>query len=222
MLRAMLYKEWLKLRWAIVGLVAAFLFFAIYIWMDVRHNLMMSGTLKVWLYAIFHKWIFYSPLKLVPAIAGLVLAVFQFVPEVSKKRFRLTFHLPVDEKSSLLVMIGCGLAVQALLSILLLGSFSILNSSYFPAELLNSAWWTILPWILAGFVTYLGVALVTVEPAILNKLVFGVVSYGFVQMLLEEQIYMQYRFSLWRYTLVGLLFLLTIFYPGYRFRRSAK
>jgi len=222
MIKAIFYKEWLKIRWAFIALVLASIFAIIYIWLDVRQSFEMSGALRNWLQVVLRKNMYYSAFRYIPAVSGIVIGIFQFVPEVSKKRLRLAFHLPVDERKSLFLMelvgITANLIVYLLLAIGLLG----FSRMYFPAEIVNSTFITILPWILAGFVGYMATAMIALEPSLLLRIVYAVVSYGFMQLLYAGTFLNQFQHSIGKYGIVTAIYLLTVLFPGYRFRRGAK
>ena len=80
----------------------------IYVFASVGHSYKFYEAASYWYNIIFRGVKFYTTLRYLPLLAGLVVAAVQFVPEIQRKRIKLTFHLPVDEYNVLLVMAGIG------------------------------------------------------------------------------------------------------------------
>lgn len=53
---------------------------------------------------------FYRNFDLYPLLAGLLLAIVQFVPEMQQKRLKLTLHLPYPQNRMLMLMLIAGLS----------------------------------------------------------------------------------------------------------------
>ncbi|MBN2601772.1 MAG: hypothetical protein JXR87_07260 [Candidatus Marinimicrobia bacterium] len=222
MYKAILYKEWIKIRWWVIGYLVVMLGSLIYIGLDVRQWFEMNDAISVWLYVIQRSVPFFKSIKFVPILAGILLAIIQFVPEMVKKRYRLTFHLPIHENKSLIFMSFVGLGMIALFSILALLGLAIIGSIYFPREVSVASLLTMAPWLLASFVAYLGASAITVDPSWKYRIVYAVLLYPIIQSLFLGGNLGLYRFSLIRYILLSLIFILVMLFPGYRLRKGSR
>jgi len=221
MYKAILYKEWLKIRWVVLGSVLVILGFLMYIGLNVRQYFEMNDPVKVWIYLIQKKVLYYSILKFIPIFTAIVLAIVQFTPEMAKKRYRLTFHLPFSETKSLLLMSGIGLAFILLIAIIHLIGLAIIGSIYLPAEVTISSLISVLPWLLAGFVSYLAASAIVLDPSWKYRVLFVLFFVPFIQSLFLEHGYYEYKYSIGIYFLISLLFGIIILFPGYRLRKGS-
>lgn len=219
--RAIFYKEWLKIRWVVVGSTLAILGLTGYLGLDVRQYFKMNEPINVWVFIIQRKVLYYSVFKYIPLFIGIILAVAQFTPEMIKKRYRLMFHLPYSETKSLLIMSGIGLSFLLLNALLILIGLGIIGTIYFPAEVTGSSIITVLPWLLAGLVGYLASAAVILEPSWKYRIVYTLFFSPFIQSLFLERGYNEYQHSLGAYLMTALLFGIIILFPGYRLRKGS-
>lgn len=221
MIKAILFKEWLKIRWVVFGAVLAVIGFLAYIGLNVRQYFKMNDPISVWVYFVQRKVLYYSILKFIPAFIAVVLAIVQFAPEMAKKRYRLTFHLPYDEIKSLFFMSGIGLILILLVALIMLVGLAIIGSVYFPAEVTHSSLITVLPWLLAGITSYLAATAIVLDPSWKYRILYALFFIPFIQSLFLEYGYLQYRYSFSAYFLVSLLFGIVILFPGYRLRKGS-
>ncbi|MCW7753552.1 hypothetical protein OOT00_06060 [Desulfobotulus sp. H1] len=165
MWQSLFMKEWLKLRWYFTAALLVNLGVCMKIFLDIRQIIHMEHAEMVWYQAIHLHTLFYEPLRYLPLITGLVLATAQFLPEVSGRRMRISLHLPMNQNRMLFLSLLAGilhLAAITGLDILLTG---ILLFNYFPAEVARASVPTLLPWICAGFLAYLGGVHLLLEPS---------------------------------------------------------
>ncbi|MCD6440813.1 MAG: hypothetical protein J7L86_03370 [Candidatus Marinimicrobia bacterium] len=221
MYQAILYKEWLKIRWVVLGSVLVILGFMVYIGLNVRQYFEMNNPINVWVYFVQRKALYYSVLKYIPTFTAIILAIVQFAPEMAKKRYRLTFHLPFSETKSLLFMSSIGLAFVLLIAIIILIGLAIIGSIYFPAEVTISSLITVLPWLLAGFVSYLATSATVLDPSWKYRVLMVLFFVPFIQSLFLERGYCEYQYSIGTYFLVSILFGIIILFPGYRLRKGS-
>ena len=137
---AIFYKEWIKTRWYFLLAVLATLGFTGYCMLRINRVVEMKGAAHVWEVMLQRDVIFIDMLQYIPLIAGILMAIVQFVPEMQRKCLKLTLHLPYPELKMTGNMLLSGL-------ILLLVCF------------------TALTWYLAGISGYLLVAWICLEPA---------------------------------------------------------
>ncbi len=222
MYKAIFYKEWLKIRWVVFGSIIMVIGFLSYVNLNVRQFFTMNDPINVWIFFIQQKALYYTVLKYIPVILAIVLALVQFFPEMTKNRYRLTFHLPFNETISLFLMVAVGLLVMLLISILYIIGLSITGTIYFPIELTTSSLITVTPWLLAGFITYLGMSSIVVDPSWKYRLVYMLLFAPFIQSLFLEKIYCQYTRSIGLYLLFSILYIPIIIFPGYRLRKGSR
>ena len=122
------------------------------------------GAGHIWEVMVTRNAVFIDPIRFVPLLAGLLLAVVQFVPEMQRKCLKLTLHLPVPALATLGAMLAFGLAA---LSVLFGIGVAIVGLGPLPViarELAGNILCTALPWFLAGMAAYLLGAWVILEP----------------------------------------------------------
>jgi len=214
------YKEWLKIRWALYGLSALMLLSLIYTYAIVNYTYRFSDANGFWYNIIYRGSSFYSRINYLPLLAGLIIAAVQWVPEIQRKRIKLTFHLPVDEYRVLLQMIAFGASALAMIFIGFCVLFSILGFFYFPPEIVYSALSTLFPRFLLGMAAYLMAAYIILEPHMLRRILYSVLSIGFGKLFLYGWFYNIYDRILLQMTLLTLLLSLAIIYPGHRFKKG--
>lgn len=96
MLKAILYKEWIKSRWYLAVAFAVTCAFAGYAMLRLYRALGMMGAGHIWEVMVTRNAVFVEQMEYVPLLAGLLLAVVQFAPEMHRKCLKLTLHLPVS------------------------------------------------------------------------------------------------------------------------------
>lgn len=220
MYSALLYKEWIKIRWVLLIVSGISLWTLIQLFLTVRELFEFMDPMNVWIDAVHRKSVFYSGLKYNALLAGLGIALIQFVPETVKRRLRLLFHLPVSHNRSLYFMMGAGLACTLFVIALNVTGLLVVIAPRYPAELVWSAMATTAPWFFAGIAAYFATALVIVEPLWWRRFLYAVLSFGVVYLFLGGRGYETYAHSFWKYVLLGSLFVLTIVLPAFRFKRG--
>ena len=144
---AIFYKEWIKTRWYFLLAVLATLGFTGYCMLRINRVVEMKGAAHVWEVMLQRDVIFIDMLQYIPLIAGILMAIVQFVPEMQRKCLKLTLHLPYPE----LKMTGNMLEIYL--------------NGILAHELKNHILLTALTWYLAGISGYLLVAWICLEPA---------------------------------------------------------
>ena len=185
MYQSLFYKEWIKTRKIVGLLVVVFAGLISYIFIDILQQLRTAGAVN-FVEAVVQKDIFLLPLmKYLPVLAGILLAISQYTPEMQNKRLKLTLHLPLSESSIISAMVGYGLIVM---STVLIVSFAILLIGLrilFPIEIVCANLLSALPWFLAGLAGYLLAAWVCLEPVwkyrVFNSIPgIGILSFFFI------------------------------------------
>ncbi len=223
MLKAVARKEWLKLNkawWIIAGLN---LMISGYLYVRLNHLFTVEHAEMIWYRSFELGTLYYELVKYLMVATGTILGLAQFLPEMTGHRFRLSLHLPVNENSLVLLSLLVGIVSTAVIGMLdalcLFGALRV----FFPAEGALSGLLTAMPWLFAGFVAYLGTALVLLEPEPFRKLVCLGVTVGFVCFFFHEGAYETYNRAFPRIAVLSLLFVPAVLLPAHRYRnrRSA-
>ncbi|MCR4864413.1 MAG: hypothetical protein K5850_04545 [Bacteroidales bacterium] len=162
--KMLLYKEWLKTKGFIFGALGALALLVFYCLLSIIKTAQINGIESLWELVIQHDYVMVETLKYFPVALGILLAVVQYLPEISRKRLKLTLHLPYPQNKTVLTMYGYGLIVLtaffALISIVIL--FVLRN--YISAELVSRVFATVAVWFIAGYAAYLWGAAICIEP----------------------------------------------------------
>jgi len=220
MLKAILYKEWLKIRWVYLAMIVISLLLLLNIFLNIAHDMKFVGANGYWSSVIFRGFQFYHSLRFVPLLIGLVIAFAQFLPEMLMSRLKLTLHLPVKENKLLFQMIFIGFLALLLLFFLTVLMLSIMTRIYFPADILFSMLITTIPWFIAGFIAYFSIAMILIEPTWSQRILLILIVFGFVDLFLKNPWYNSYLHSLPKFILLAALFSITIMLSGNRFRKG--
>lgn len=220
MYKALIYKEWLKTRWAYLSLVILSFLTLTYIAISLAHDVEFNTPKGMLSFIIYYKYSFFSDIKYIILASGLVMAIVQFFPEMTADRLKLTLHLPVEEKKLLLQMISIGLIFLSALYIIIVISILIISSVHFPTEISTNSFVTMIPWLMAGFTAYLAIATVIVEPIWARRIELLVVFIGY---LFFFDISLDYSTSaILLLLLASSFFGLFILISGYHFKRGIK
>ena len=82
MYRALLYKEWIKSRWYLAAALVVLLAFSTYAMVRLYRPLAMMGAGHIWEVMVMRHAVFVEQMEYLPLLAGLLLAVVQFAPEM--------------------------------------------------------------------------------------------------------------------------------------------
>ena len=220
MIYSIFYKEWIKVRYFFLALVCLNGAVCLKIWVDIRQQLQAEHAEMIWYQAIHIQSLFYSDIRYIPLLSGICLAVVQFVPEILQKRLRLSLHLPVDRECLLAIFLALGLGLYAVLALLDTAAIWTVSRYYFPVEVAVSSLTTLLPWHYAGFVGYLGMSLILLEPAWSRRVFVLLVFSGFISLLFSGSGYCRLNPALPWLMLLSPLFFLTVFQGGSRFQQG--
>lgn len=178
MWKALLYKEWLKTRWLIGGLCLLGIGLLTYMFISLARVFRLLGMGEIWDVIINRHHGLYSELHYYPVAFGVLLALAQFIPEILKKRLKLTLHLPMPQKKAYFSMQLYGILIiifSFLLQLLMLYVYSCL---YFPKEIIHSTFFTLLPWYSAGITAYIFTAFICIEPLWIRRVLYALLAFG--------------------------------------------
>lgn len=156
MLYSLILKEHLKLKWLLLVSLFLNLGLCLKIFLDIRQLIRTEHAEMVWYQAIHLHAVFYQDVRYLMVLAGVVLAAAQFVPEVLGRRMRIALHLPIDRHLLLLCCLLVGLSYVAVVALMDLLLIYVMLRHYFPVEVALASLSTMLPWVLAALMAYLG------------------------------------------------------------------
>ena len=226
MIKSLVYKEWLKVRWSFIGLVFINLIVVINICISLYNDFKFYKPNQIYDGVLSWGYVFYIDLMYIPLATGILLGVVQFFPEINSSRLKLTLHLPMKEGKSLLTMQWYGLGLLILLFLVDGVVISILTSAYFPGEVVTSFLVVSLPWFLAGLTAYIFISLIFVEPSWSRRILLSIIGIGFVNLLYSNIIAMGIEavFSRIDLFIVIIMMLLTplILLAGYNYKKGIR
>ena len=223
MVKALFYKEWIKTRTIVFLAVALIAGFVAYTFINTAQMFRVSGAVNVWNNVITKDMSLLSgAMQWLPVLAGLMLALAQFVPEMTDKRLKLTLHLPLREGTTVSIMLAYGLLVLLAVFALTYGVLTAGFSAYYPCEMIAGMIWRSLPWFIAGLCAYLLAAWVCFEPVwrqrIFNALI-GVCLCSFFFIAAPSRAYIPMLPWMIAFTVVCFAF---PFYSASRFKDGAQ
>ena len=186
--RMIIYKEWLKTRWALLGVVLTFAAVTFYCFLNLSKVVEIRGAELLWEALVDKDTVLTEILKYLPLAAGVVLAACQFLPEVTHKRLKLTLHLPYPQGRMLLNMALYGLVVLAVIFALQALVSALVLKQWVVWELVARILRTMAVWYLAGWAGYLFAAAVCLEPTWRMRAVLLVLAAGFVALLFKSEV----------------------------------
>ena len=222
MIKAIFYKEWIKMRW--FCLVAALFLagFTAYALLRVQRVITFKGAAHIWEVMLEKEVVFIDILQYLPVLLGVLLALVQFIPEMTHKRLKLTLHLPFPQRKMILLMMGVGLASLAVLSAVQAFVLWCYFHTLLAPELVSRILLTSLPWYLAGLALYPLAAWVCLEPTWRRRVADILVAVGVCRLFFLSETPQAYDGMLpW---LLALL-LCVLFFPllsVYRFKQGCQ
>lgn len=222
MIKAIFYKEWIKMRW--FCLVAALFLagFTAYALLRVQRVITFKGAAHIWEVMLEKEVVFIDILQYLPVLLGVLLALVQFIPEMTHKRLKLTLHLPFLQRKMILLMTGMGLAALAVLSAVQAFVLWCYFHTLLAPELVSRILLTSLPWYLAGLALYPLAAWVCLEPTWRRRVADILVAVGVCRLFFLSETPQAYDGMLpW---LLALL-LCVLFFPllsVYRFKQGCQ
>lgn len=220
MFKSIIYKEWIKTRWFLLILTALGLLAVGNIFLKVQHNITFNEAHKYWYLILFQGQLYYKSLKFIPLAIGLIIALAQYIPEITDKRMKLTFHLPINENKVLLMMLGYGLLTLLMSFALIFVVFVMLSYNSLPVEIVKPALSSIAPWFMAGLAAYFLGALITLEAIWKYRIAYVLAAAAFIMLYFEYSIAGGYAMINWKLVVLTVLISLSLTFSAYRFRKG--
>ncbi len=180
------YKEWIKTRWAFLGILLLGIVTILYIFTAVENKITLMGAKTIMLRILYDEppVIYYASFQYIPLLTALCIGISQYIPEVMQKRIRLTLHLPIKNNILISGMAGFGLLLLTLGNLIYAGLFLSYNIRLFPEEITKPVMISLTPWLLGSYIAYNFIALIAVEPSKWRKVVYSVIAYYILQLFL--------------------------------------
>lgn len=182
MYRGLILKEWLKTRWALLALLLIGIGATAYDLITLQRVMTLKGVSHLWELLLTKDVILISAIKYQPLLTGIVIAVTQFVPEMTQKRLKLTLHLPLQGRNITATMLAYGVVASLIIYLLQIVMIYSYTSQHMAPELVSHLLVTLAPWLLAGLASYGLTALIVLEPTWRLRVVYILIAYGVVQL----------------------------------------
>lgn len=177
MLKALIYKEFLKTYKIIAIFIVIFLGVILKTYLDAKNAFEYNDGVKVILYIAQREVFNFNYLEYFCPIFAIVLAIAQFYIEVSNARVRLHLHLPLSYFKLITFLISIGILFLILIfALITFGYLKVLNHFY-PHEIFEAVFSVMLPIFLASLLCYLSVLMVFLEPNLLKKTIYIISTY---------------------------------------------
>ena len=163
-MNAIFYKEWIKTRWYLLLAFFVTTGFAGYCMLRVNRVVELKGAAHLWEVMLMRDVVFVDLLQYIPLLAGILLALVQFIPEMYHKCLKLTLHLPYPQLRMINLMLLYGLLV---LTICFAANFLLMFvylQGVLAPELYTRILLTAATWYVAGLCAYSLTAWVCLEP----------------------------------------------------------
>ncbi len=223
MIQALLLKEWIKTRRVITLIGVIFVALIIYSLINTGQQFRVGGAVQTWATVILKDMpILPSFTQWIPLLAGLLLGIAQFAPEMQDKRLKLTLHLPLTETRIMITLLMFGVSILLFifsLSYLIL-SFSF--SFYYPKEIIESMIWNSLPHLFAGVFGYLLASWISLEPVWRQRIGYALASVAFLSFLFIRSASGAYTPFIPFLTVLLIVCFFFPFYSMYRFKDGAQ
>lgn len=222
MTKAIFYKEWIKLRWLIFAIATVFAGSIPYFMLNLANKFRFAGSAHLWSVIVGKDMNFISELTYLPLIAGLLIGLAQFVPEMQKKSLKLTLHLPHPEKLTIFKMLLFGSGTLLIIfSFTIILLFSLLNI-YLPIQILE-AWFTLsISWFLAGLAAYFMAVWVCIEPSWKQRAINSMLSIAALMLFFKASSSFSLIYSI--PVFIGIMLISAVFpyYSVFRFKEGVQ
>ena len=197
MIKAIFYKEWIKMRW--FCLVAALFLagFTAYALLRVQRVITFKGAAHIWEVMLEKEVVFIDILQYLPVLLGVLLALVQFIPEMTHKRLKLTLHLPFPQRKMILLMMSVGLAALAVLSAVQAFVLWCYFHTLLAPELVSRILLTSLPWYIGGITAYSLTSWICLEPTWKRKILNFFISCGIIRIFFLSNVPQAYDGFIW-------------------------
>jgi hypothetical protein len=195
--KMILYKEWLKTRWVLLGIVLVMAAITFYCFLNLTKVVQIRGAEILWETLVSKETVLTEIFRYVPAAAAALLALSQWLPEMQHKRLKLTLHLPYPQGRMILTIAAYGLVILTVLYALQACCSALVFAQWIPAELIARIVRTMAVWYLAGWAAYLFTSALCLEPTWRFRVPILLVSAGLLRILYLSGIPEAYNGFFW-------------------------
>ncbi len=207
MMLSLFYKEWLKIRYVYLFCAAVLFAYTAFSLYGVHRVIDFRGADHVWSVLLENKGVLVDRMKFLPLLAGLLVGMAQFVPELVQKRLKLTLHLPMPHTGTVFMMEGMTVVLLLLLFALHAAAEVFYFASVMPREFVDGIMLTSLPWYASGIIVYLCTAWICMEPTWKFRIVQLLFSVALCRILFISSLPMAYdRMIVWIIVAVAVMF----------------
>jgi len=217
-----IYKEWLKTRWVLLGILLVMAAITFYCFLNLSKVVEIRGAELLWEALVDKDTVLTEILRYLPLGAGVLLSAAQFVPEVGQKRLKLTLHLPYPQGRMLLGLVLYGLAALSVLFLLQSAVSALMLSRWVVWELVARILRTMAVWYLAGWAAYLLTAAICLEPTWKLRAVEALVAAGLFALLFKSAVPEAYNAFFPCLLLYVLLSVSLLYYGVARFKEGKQ
>lgn len=218
MIKAIFYKEWIKMRKAVLFSWIISLGGMLYVLSRIFRAISIRGMQHIWEIVIAKDVMFIEIIKYIPIFIGIMIALVQFVPEMQHKRIKLTLHLPYRRNSMIAYMLFAGfvnILIIFVTTYLLIYS-SLLTS--FAIQIIHRMMLTGIPWLLGGISAYFLTAWICLEPTWKRRLTNILISCSILYIFYISEYPASYNKMVFPLFVISILFSLFTFSSIHRFR----
>lgn len=222
MLKAIIYKEWLKTRGVfLIGILLSVCVTG-YDLMSMNRVATMKGVEHIWQIMLLKDNMFVNHLTYVPVVIGLGIALAQMLPEMMQKRFKLTLHLPYSQNKMVLVMSAVGLAEVVAISIVTILMVVVYDLLVITPEMVLRVVLTMMPWFAGGIAAYFFTSAVCIEGGRMQKIALSLVGLGVVSWFYMADAPEAYNGALLPLAALALACVLLVYRSVYRFKEGRQ
>lgn len=220
--RMIIYKEWIKTRGFLLGALVVLAVLTSYTILNLAKTVELQGAEVIWSTLVMKDTVLIEALRYLPLAAGCLLAVFQFVPETTRKRLKLTLHLPYPQGKMIFMMYAYGITAYVALCLLQSAFLTIFLCKWIVSELVCRIMRTALVWYLAGLAAYLFTVAALLEPTWKHRILILAVALGVMYLLFLSPVPESYNGFLPWLVIYVLGVQLLIYYGVSRFKEGLQ
>ena len=222
MLKAIIYKEWLKTRGVfLIGLLLSVCMAGFEI-LSMNRVGTVKGVEHIWQIMLMKDNMFVNHLTFIPLAVGVGVGLAQMLPEMVQKRFKLTLHLPYSQNRMVLAMLVVGLAEIVAVSVVTSVIVVVYDMRVLAPELVSRVVLTMSPWFVAGVVAYFFTAAVCIEGCRVQKVTLSSLGVGVVSWLFAGDAAEAYNGVLLLFDVASLSCALLVYRSVYRFKEGLQ
>ncbi len=219
MIKSIWLKEYIKLKKILIILLLIHMVVALYYFITLRGGFEMVTPVQIWLDIVAKNSIYFYRYEVVFYGTAIALGVFQFLPEVIKRCFRISCHLPMNEYLMTASMISFSILFLTLLLVIDTVLISVVSSLFFPYDIYSLIPKVMLYWYLESVLVYMIASILTLEPLWKNKIKIAVLIVGIVT-LIDVTVYKTDIYYLFIIMAIVIISIPIIYYPAIRFRKG--